>query len=65
MSINIAEGYRAKAGDRHDLPPPGRRTGEGSKSVLPYLLRALKSQPHVEVQRQGVPSGVGHPDRGE
>lgn len=27
------------------LAPPGRRTGEGSASILPYLLMSLASKP--------------------
>jgi hypothetical protein len=36
-----------------DLPPPGRRTGEGSASVLPFLALALAAKPNP-----GPPGGV-------
>lgn len=36
-----------------DLPPPGRRTGEGSASVLPYLAAALAGR-----LQPGPPGGV-------
>lgn len=44
-----------------DLPPPGRRTGEGSASLLPYLALALAGKLHP-----GPPAGVerrGRPPR--
>jgi hypothetical protein len=31
--------------DDPTLPPPGRRTGAGSASILPYLLKTLASRP--------------------
>jgi len=27
------------------IPPPGRRNGEGSASILPYLVRTLAAKP--------------------
>ena len=29
------------------LPPPGRRSGAGSASILPYLLQSLAARPSV------------------
>ncbi|MHB1122294.1 MAG: hypothetical protein ACYC0T_06165 [Ramlibacter sp.] len=29
------------------LPPPGRRSGAGSASILPYLLQSLAARPTV------------------
>lgn len=44
-----------------DLPPPGRRSGQGSASVLPYLAALLAAKP-----QPGPPGGVerrGRPPR--
>lgn len=42
------------------LAPPGRRTGEGAASILPYLLRSLASKPTPAApdrSRQGASAG--------
>jgi hypothetical protein len=31
--------------DDPTIPPPGRRTGAGSASILPYLARTLAAKP--------------------
>lgn len=31
--------------DHLSLPPPGHRTGEGSESLLPYLLQLVAAKP--------------------
>lgn len=31
--------------DDPTIPPPGRRTGEGSASILPYLVKSLAAKP--------------------
>ncbi|HWI83305.1 hypothetical protein [Ramlibacter sp.] len=36
------------------LPPPGRRSGAGSASILPYLLHSLASRPKVPAVAEGV-----------
>ena len=44
------------------LPPPGRRNGEGSASILPYLLMSLATRPAPPVPERA--PGPGPPDRG-
>jgi hypothetical protein len=31
--------------DDPTIPPPGRRTGTGSSSILPYLAKSLAAKP--------------------
>jgi hypothetical protein len=38
---------------KRDNAPPGRRTGEGTATLLPYLLHFLASRPKV-----GPPGGI-------
>ena len=64
MSTNMAEGHRANPGDGHELPPPGHRTGEGSMSILPYLVKSLRAKPQVSVQPQDARPGIDFPDSG-
>jgi len=33
--------------DDPTLPPPGRRSGAGSASVIPYLLKSLATRPQA------------------
>jgi hypothetical protein len=33
--------------DDPTLPPPGRRSGDGSTSILPYLLKTLATRPQA------------------
>ena len=33
--------------DDPNLPPPGRRSGDGSTSILPYLLKTLATRPQA------------------
>ena len=44
--------------DDPTIPPPGRRNGEGSASILPYLVRTLASKPMAGPSEPGPP-----PDR--
>lgn len=45
--------------DDPTIPPPGRRNGEGSASILPYLARTLAAKP------MAAPSGPPpQPERG-
>lgn len=37
-------------GDDPTIPPPGRRTGAGSASILPYLVRTLAAKPKACAQ---------------
>lgn len=56
--------------DDPSLPPPGRRSGAGSASILPYLLRSLASRPAVPAvlesagkqRRAGAPAPGGGRD---
>lgn len=41
---------------------PGRRTGEGSASILPLLVRSLATKPQVPVQSQDAAPGVDFVD---
>lgn len=53
--------------DDPSLPPPGRRSGAGSASILPYLLRSLATRPAVPAVLESAgkqrPAG-GPPARG-
>ncbi len=42
--------------------PPGRRTGRGTKSILPFLNRALKTKPQIPVQPQDAEPGIDFSD---
>lgn len=44
--------------DDPTIPPPGRRNGEGSASILPYLARTLAAKPMAGPSLPGPP-----PDR--
>ena len=44
------------------IDPPGRRTGEGAASILPYLVKSLRTKPQVHVQPQDAEPGVDFPD---
>ena len=30
------------------IPPPGKRTGDGTESILPYLVKSLATKPQVQ-----------------
>jgi hypothetical protein len=34
--------------DDPTIPPPGRRTGDGTESILPYLVKSLATKPQVQ-----------------
>ncbi|MEZ0309697.1 MAG: hypothetical protein ACAH21_17370 [Ramlibacter sp.] len=37
--------------DDPTIPPPGRRTGKGADSVVPYLAKSLASKPAPQIDR--------------
>lgn len=39
--------------DDPTIPPPGRRNGEGSASILPYLVKTLAAKPMAGPSPQG------------
>lgn len=49
----------SSACDDPTMPPPGRRTGRGAQSVLPYLAKSLAAKPqssdHGDTQPRTVP----------
>lgn len=60
--------------DDPTLPPPGQRTGAGSASILPYLLKTLAArpqgpvldEPHAgELSRHEAPAHLPRPQHGE
>jgi len=56
--------------DDPTIPPPGRRTGEGSASILPYLARTLAAKPMAAASSpapapaRGPTGGAQRPDAG-
>jgi hypothetical protein len=34
--------------DDPTIPPPGKRTGDGTESILPYLMKSLATKPQVQ-----------------
>jgi hypothetical protein len=34
--------------DDPTIPPPGKRTGDGTESILPYLVKSLATKPQVQ-----------------
>jgi hypothetical protein len=44
--------YRDAHGPDDDptLPPPGKRTGKGSDSVVPFLVRTLLTKPRARAE---------------
>jgi hypothetical protein len=50
--------------DDPTIPPPGRRTGKGADSVVPYLKKSLASKPEAgdrDDTRPGVKAIAGAP----
>lgn len=39
--------------------PPGRRSGTGSASVVPFLVKSLATKPHVPVHPEDQETGEG------
>jgi hypothetical protein len=39
--------------DNDGLTKPGKRSGEGLASILPYLVKALKARPKAALPREG------------
>lgn len=48
--------------DDPTIPPPGRRNGEGSASILPYLVKTLAAKP---MAAPAVPASRAERDPGE
>jgi len=44
--------------DDPTLPPPGRRSGAGSASVIPYLLKSLATRPQAAQTGDGAHAGA-------
>jgi hypothetical protein len=36
--------------DDPTIPPPGKRTGDGIESILPFLVKSLAAKPQVHPQ---------------
>ena len=49
----------AALGDEH--ADPGRRTGQGAASILPFLINVLKTKARVLAQREDAEPGVEFP----
>ncbi|MHB1124911.1 MAG: hypothetical protein ACYC0T_19645 [Ramlibacter sp.] len=49
--------------DDPTIPPPGRRNGEGSASILPYLVKTLAAKPMAAPA--GPAAEPDHEPRGE
>ena len=41
--------------DDPTIPPPGKRTGDGTESILPYLMKSLATKPQVQPQPEDAP----------
>jgi hypothetical protein len=50
---------REKLEQELTLPPGGRRSGEGTASILPYLSKTLRSRPAAHSEIDGGPSQEG------
>lgn len=48
--------------DDPTIPPPGRRNGEGSASILPYLVKTLASKPMAAPPVSGAAADTGQSD---
>ena len=44
--------------DDPTIPPPGRRTGKGADSVVPYLVKSLASKPKAQTDRDDTRPGA-------
>ena len=38
--------------DDPTIPPPGRRSGRGAESIVPYLVKTLASKPQAHAQER-------------
>ena len=38
--------------DDPTIPPPGKRNGDGTQSILPYLVKSLATKPQVQPHPQ-------------
>jgi hypothetical protein len=46
--------------DDPTIPPPGKRTGAGIESILPFLVRSLATKPQVHPQPEDTAYGDDH-----
>lgn len=46
--------------DDPTIPPPGRRNGEGSASILPYLVKTLAAKPMAPAATPAAPAAPAH-----
>lgn len=44
--------------DDPTLPPPGRRSGVGSASIVPYLIKSLATRPQASTIAAAAPAQV-------
>jgi hypothetical protein len=44
--------------DDPTIPPPGKRTGAGIESILPFLVRSLATKPQVHPQPEDTAYGA-------
>jgi hypothetical protein len=44
--------------DDPTIPPPGKRTGDGTESILPYLMKSLATKPQVQPQPEDAANPV-------
>ena len=53
--------------DDPTIPPPGKRTGKGAESVVPYLVKSLASKPQAGERDDTRPGtrGVARPQAAE
>jgi hypothetical protein len=41
--------------DDPTIPPPGKRTGDGTESILPYLVKSLATKPQLQADPEDAP----------
>jgi hypothetical protein len=41
--------------DDPTIPPPGKRTGDGTESILPYLVKSLATKPQMQPDPEDAP----------
>lgn len=61
LSSGNAEIVAADFCDDPTIPPPGRRSGSGSSTILPYLVRTLAAKPRDPAEPE--PAANGAPPR--
>ena len=50
--------------DDPTIPPPGKRTGDGTESILPYLMKSLATKPQVQPQPEDAADEVSQDPEG-